>query len=256
MSLILLLAACGGTYSLEGQLEDGIFGGPVGGFELIASADDPSKVALTCAKLAGKVSEDGHFKVDGLCAGTSYSVAALGDMMVPDLQTVPDGGLGAPFSGKAYQAPGGDGFYFLKKAGELEPASTNVGYRWDELEDGTRFQYPSKLVPKAPLLADHTVLLATGANTEIPFRAMTAHPEGIKVKGGKLPPIRTVGEVVESNAASVEAIVVGEHKIHIYREGVVPEGRYTLLGEGANRMLVLDVGKAQPTKVGAEGAEE
>ena len=255
MNLLLLLAACGGTYALEGQLEDGVFGGPIGGFEIIATADDPAAVALTCGKMAGKVADDGSFKVEGLCAGTSYSISTPADMLLPDLQQVPDGGLGSPMSGKAYRAPGGDGFYFLNQGEEMQPASTNVGFRYEELEDGTKFRYPSKLVPKAPLLAGDTVLMATGDMAEVPFRAMKAHPEGIKVKGGKLPPLRTVGEPVEADAGSVEAVVVGEHKIHIYKAGVVPEGRYTLVGDNAQRMLVLDVGTAQPTKVGGEDAE-
>jgi len=251
MSIILLLAACSSDYAVQGQLEDGVFGGPIGGFELIASADAPDKVALFCAKKAGMANDDGSFRIDGLCAGTSYTVSSPSDVMIPDLEQIPDGGFGGPKSAKAFRAPGGDGFYLLTQAEGLKPASTNVGFRTDALEDGTAIRYPSKLVPKAPLLADNVVLLATGAMTEVPFRAMPAHPEGLKVAGGTLPPLRTVGEPVDTNAASVEAVVVGDHKIHIYKPGVVPDGRYSLLADGAQRMLVLDVGTAQPTKVGA-----
>jgi hypothetical protein len=255
MSMLLLLAACGGAYTVEGQLEDGVFGGPIGGFDLTASADDPTKVALACQTLAGKANDDGSFSIDGLCAGTTYTVTAP-NVLLPDLHQVPDGGFGGPKSGKAYRAPGGDGFYTLTKGdAAVKPADTNAGFKKDKLPDGSEVRYPGQALKNPPLLAGDTVLIATGAMTEVPFLLLEPHPEGVQLAEGRLPAARILGDVVAPDAAHLEAVVVGDTKVHIYKPGALPDGRYALIAGKSTRMLVIDAGTQQPARLEPAPAE-
>ncbi len=236
MSMLLLLAACGGAYTVEGQLEDGVFGGPIGGFDLTASADDPTKVALACQTLAGKANDDGSFSIDGLCAGTTYTVTAP-NVLLPDLHQVPDGGFGGP------------------KSAAVKPADTNAGFKKDKLPDGSEVRYPGQALKNPPLLAGDTVLIATGAMTEVPFLLLEPHPEGVQLAEGRLPAARILGDVVAPDAAHLEAVVVGDTKVHIYKPGALPDGRYALIAGKSTRMLVIDAGTQQPARLEPAPAE-
>jgi hypothetical protein len=242
---LFVLAGCDGTYAIKGSLEDGIFSGPMGGFDIIATATDQDAVTLSCKKRSGKVADDGTFSIDGMCKGSAYTLSSPADVLLPDFE-IPDGGPPSALSGKAYRSPGGDGLYFITPKDGVQPTSSNASIKRDIRPDQSEVIYPNREVLKPPLLAGDAVMIATGEMASVPVRRLVMQPEGVDLASGRLPPCYIIGDDATVDMSNVTEVTANDQTVRYYRDGALPEGRYALYGDSNQRMLVFDVGSQQP----------
>ena len=252
MVLLMSLLACSGSYNLEGKVTDGLTGAPMGGLTLIARADDKS-ITLSCQTLQGSVADDGSITLQGLCGGSSYTVEVKGDVVIPELATVPDGGPGGPLNVKGYVAPGGDGLYVLAD-GKLEALATNADVAKEVPLGATDpVYYPTTTPGKFPILAGGQFLVMSGEATSVPVRTLEVNGERLEVENGRpLQPWFYVGHTFEGNTptkvevavdqAKVTEITVGDRPVRYLAADAVPAGRYALFTDGDRRMALVDVG--------------
>lgn len=255
----LLLAACSNTYTLEATIEDAMGAGPLGGFDVIAKADDPD-ITLSCRTKQGTATDEGVLRIAEMCPGTAYTLHVRADVVVPELEHVADGGPGGPITVKGYQAPAGEGPYLLSK-GDLSPLPTSADLK-EALPKGASdpVYFPKSLPDRVPLVAHGDHLLLAGEGMTLRIEPLVAHDAPVELEeGAPLPPRPYAGVAFEGgtpvartvapDAAHVTEITVEGRSFRYLAAKALPEGRYALYRPGERRMALVDMGAAPPPAV-------
>ena len=249
---LLALWACSSSYTLEGTVENGLSGEPLGGFGVVAAADDPA-ITLSCRTFQGAVDEQGNLSVAGLCAGTSYTLTLSGQVVSPDLASVPAGGPGGPLSAKAYPAPEGEGIYTLVD-GALTSVKSNADQKKEVPLGGSEPVYfPGTTPGKFPVVPAGGFLVLSGEATDLQLVPLVVNPNRLELEGSQpMTPWFYVGSSFEGNvatpvAADVDAskvteVSAGERTLRYLAADAVPSGRYVLYQPGQRRMTMFDMG--------------
>ena len=240
--MILTLLACG-VSSTTGTITDGLTGEPMGGFD----PADTAQSSMNCQTVVGPVAADGSFSL-ALCSGTTYTVEPKGDIFLPELHSIPDGGIAEPMKITGYRAPTGNGIY-LVDGPKLKLLKTNTSLASDVLPDGTKVVYPAMALKDVPTVPAGGRLLRVGEEAERPLVPLVTHAERIPMAEGALPPCDLAGvRVTEGVAAPVTAepeaskvLDVSARGRHLqYLEiGALPAGRYAAYDPKDSRAIIL-----------------
>lgn len=251
MLLLSMLLACSSSYTLEADLANGLGGDPIGGYKVVAKADDRS-ITLSCQTAEGEVDANGHLTLAGLCPGTTYTLEHKADVAVPDLLSVPDGGFGGPKSAKIFPAPQGEGAYVLTGL-DVKSVSSNADQKKDTPLGATEpVYYPGTTPGKFPVVEPGSYLVLAGESTQHQIVPLVPNAR-VEVEGGQpLAPWYYAGVRFEGNtptkaeatpdAAKVTEVTVGERTVRFLAADALPAGRYVLYTPGQRRMTLFDMG--------------
>ncbi len=252
MIWLLSMWACSSSYVLEATIEDALGAGHLGGFDVVAKADDPS-VTLSCRTLQGRANDEGVLTIANLCPGTSYTLTVRADVVVPELETVADGGPGGPITVKGYQAPAGEGQYLISK-GELSILATNADQKREVPQGAAEpVLFPGATPPRVPVVAHGDYLLLAGEGMELQLAPLVANPSRLELEEGPaMKPWSYVGVSFEGNvptpqevtvdASKVTEVTVAGRSFRYLAADAVPAGRYVLYRPGERRLTLLDMG--------------
>lgn len=268
VAILLTLGGCGGG-NIDGTLVDGLSGAPIGGVEVVASAD--GQVRLTCQKVSAVTADDGTFSISGTCLGDSSYTLSTNDenLWLGDVSSVPQDGFEGPKQIKAWRAPVGSGVYSLMND-TLSVINTATDIKQEKLyltDPPEMVSYPDEIKEsKVGLVeAGGYLVLSSKDNCDglqlypLIEDKIEDKPEGdtrVRRFGDKetwadMNPWWYVGyrfasdtewEKVDAKVDTSKVITQSndKHTACFYPHGVVAPGRYALMKEGAKRLYLVD----------------
>jgi hypothetical protein len=254
---MMILVGCSSTYDLQGTVTSGLTGQPLGGFEVLAKADDPTAVALSCRTLMGKVGDGGELSVPGMCSGSSYTLQPKGDVLAPALSTVAAGGPGGPLQVEAFPAPAGDGVYVVGADNTLVAVSSNADQTKEVPLGGTDpIFFPSTTPGRYPVVPPDGWLVLSGPALEHVLAPMVVNPNRLELEGSRpMTPWFYAGVSFDGNTptavpaqldeSQVKTVEASGRKVRYIPAGALPAGRYVLYTPGQRRMTLFDMGGEQ-----------
>jgi hypothetical protein len=267
-----LLSGCS-SVSVEGRVVDGLTGAPIPGPYKVKARATVKDVALTCQFFYAEVGADGTFELGSLCGGTPYGLETdRDDLLLVEIDQVPEGGFGQPTDLTAWRVPKGSGVYKLA-GGELTMLRTASDVEQDQIfGSDQRVRLPDTLPEQVDLIAEGDYLVLVGKATIDEMKLVPLIVSGARKFGDPDNPYArpkpwwylgtrftddTTFERVEAeiDAKRVVDKARGDRQGRFVGGNALPAGRYALLKDDDKRMFVVDF-RAAPPPLPAEPASD
>jgi hypothetical protein len=262
--VVLALAGCDTTTSVQGHTVDAMSGKPIGGYRIMATSTKED-AAMTCKTFEAPVADDGTFTLDKLCKDNTYTLAAGADR--EDIWFADGAEIGGPTPAagpveiKAWLAPKNPGLYKLDATGHLEGLTTSADVKSEKIKGSEeRVRYPSTIPKTVPTIGPEDYLVMVGQDTMDKMQIYPLIPSGQRVFGDDvtkvtMDPWNYVGVTFTddmtytSSTAAIDASKVVDKsaadRVVRYVPGTaLAPGRYVALRDDDIRMVIVDFGAA------------